>query len=357
MRALLTRLGQEHKLTFFSSRPLLLEGPSDAIIVSGLDRHLDLYLEAAGAQPVPVIGKGQMSVVAKLMRMMGKTPVVLADADGFTDSLDLIAIYAAEPSANAAAQMQGHSDLSAFARVVHSDFCKLVDNSWDDLAQYATAHRYWLNQETSANQPIAKRRAAFASLMSMNEDERLTLHNAISWTAMFHRLTALLNFLETSGCFFLRRGTIESYYQFGTVSSAEGKPIAAVEEVEGFTQQNQTFAEAQYKDILRALRFVSATQPLNEALALRELLLAITAPALAMLSSRDERSDPNILARKLVGEKASLVDLSVDYTNSSTPELVIRLQSKVLSVEGFPLRLPLGCNPITEIDRQLNIVH
>ncbi|MGH8780173.1 ATP-dependent nuclease [Paraburkholderia sp.] len=86
---LLARMGQEHKLCFFSKTPLLIEGPSDAIICNGLSTHLDIALEAGGAQLLPVIGKGQFPIVAKLFRMLGKEPMVLADADGLADGLDL----------------------------------------------------------------------------------------------------------------------------------------------------------------------------------------------------------------------------------------------------------------------------
>jgi hypothetical protein len=73
LQALLARLGESHTAAFFGSRTLLVEGPSDVIICSALERSLDLYLGAAGTQIVPVIGKGLMPVVAKLMRLMGKT--------------------------------------------------------------------------------------------------------------------------------------------------------------------------------------------------------------------------------------------------------------------------------------------
>ncbi|WP_208453785.1 AAA family ATPase [Burkholderia gladioli] len=89
IQGLVSRLGQEHKLSLFSRRPLLVEGPSDVIVCSALARKMDANLEAAGSQLLPVIGKGQIPVVAKLLRMMGKEPVVLADADALADSLEL----------------------------------------------------------------------------------------------------------------------------------------------------------------------------------------------------------------------------------------------------------------------------
>ncbi|BCT13075.1 hypothetical protein R1TS_11030 [Enterobacter cloacae] len=90
---LIARLGQEHKLSLFSKQPLLVEGPSDVMICSALANKLDIHLEAAGSQLLPVIGKGQMPTVAKLLRLLGKSPVALADADGIADGLDLVNSY------------------------------------------------------------------------------------------------------------------------------------------------------------------------------------------------------------------------------------------------------------------------
>jgi energy-coupling factor transporter ATP-binding protein EcfA2 len=64
IQGLIARLGQEHKLSLFCKRPLLVEGPSDAIICTALANKLDLNLEAAGSQLLPVVGKGQMPIVA-----------------------------------------------------------------------------------------------------------------------------------------------------------------------------------------------------------------------------------------------------------------------------------------------------
>lgn len=69
IKALLSRIGQEHKLALFARRPLLVEGPSDQIICSSLSVQLELNTEAAGSQILPVTGKGQMPVVIKLMRL------------------------------------------------------------------------------------------------------------------------------------------------------------------------------------------------------------------------------------------------------------------------------------------------
>lgn len=353
LRTLLARLGQEHKLTFFSAKPVLLEGPSDAIVCAGLDRRLGLYLEAAGAQPLPVIGKGQIPTVVKLMRLIGKSPIVLADADALADNLDLVGAYASEASVNQAANMRGYPNVSAFARTVYSDFCRLVESNWDDIAPKASRHQYWANRDTTMDETLPKRRAALATLMMLTDDERAQLPHSNSWTPMHMRLTALLDFLETAGCFVLRKGTIESYYQFVDPLISEGKPNAAIDEVENLSNEHSDFIELHYADPLRALRFASSTPRIDEAEALRELLLAVAAPALGSLSPETNEDTLNLLARRLVGEKASLLRLSLDPAHGGVPALEINLNSTVLDIKGFPIQLQKGCNPVTEIDKQL----
>lgn len=354
LRSLLSRLGQEHKLTFFSAKPLLLEGPSDAIICAGLDRRLGLYLEAAGAQPLPVIGKGQIPAVVKLMRLIGKSPIVLADADALADNLDLIQAYANELSVNQAANAQGYPDLKTFARTVHSDFCDLVDKNWADIAPKAKLHSYWKRRDITKDEVIYKRRSTLATLMSTSSEDRTNLPNSPSWESMYRRLTALFDFLEVAGCFLLRKGTIESYFQFVDASASEGKSNAAVEEVARFSNEEATFIQEHYAEPVRALNYASTTQPINEAGPLQDLILAVAAPALASLSHKTTEDTLNLLARRLVGDKASLLRLSPGHSNDEDSELMIHLNSEVLDVGGFPIRLRKGRDPVAEVTRQLS---
>jgi hypothetical protein len=202
---------------------------------------------------------------------------------------------------------------------------------------------------------MRKRRAVLATLMSMSAAERENLCNSSVWAGMHDRLSALLDLLETAGCFILRRGTIESYYQFSSPQGTEGKPTAAVGEVEGFMQQDEGVVEANYADILRSLRFAAAAEPIDEVRALRELLLGIAAAALGDLSEKTSEDELNMSARRLVGEKSSLLRLVPKVGDGGIPELEIHLNSSVLDVRGFPIRLQRGCNPVAEIDRQLGL--
>ena len=157
VQSLIARLGQEHKLSLFSKRPLLVEGPSDVIICSALGGKLDMHLEAAGSQLLPVIGKGQMPTVGKLLRLLGKTPVALADADGIADGVELVNSYLNDnPPADKRASSIGFSSANQMAGAIYADFCKLVDSRWNEISPRAEVHPYWVKDSLN-NRPFSRR--------------------------------------------------------------------------------------------------------------------------------------------------------------------------------------------------------
>jgi hypothetical protein len=359
LQELLARLGTEHKRAFFCERPVLVEGPSDAIICTGLDRLLDLNLGAGGAQLVPVTGKGQMPPVVKLMRLLGKEPVVLADADAIADGLDLIGIYASEPSVKEAAIEKAHRDASDLARKVYSDFCQRVEHGWHEVAPRAEQHPYYSDyvadgeEKAAAEEAKRRRRATLATLMSMSPKEVQELDNNAEWQELQVRLNSLLDSLENAGCFILRRGTIESYYQFVNQQGSRGKPLAAVQEVRSFSGMAPEEAKERYNDIARALRFAARTEPIDEMRTLRPIVKAVAAGVLDGFSETTTEEELAVCARALIEGKASLFRLRRLESKDGVPELEINLDSSVLNVSGFPVRLRQGCNPNDEIDRQL----
>jgi predicted ATP-dependent endonuclease of OLD family len=141
---LISRMGQEHKLSFFAQSPLLVEGPSDTVICAGLSSKLDIHLEAGGSQILPVIGKGQFPVVVKLLRLMGKTPFVLADADAFTDSNELVSAFASDPLADAEAVKRSHTNFAKMFAAVYGDFATAVEVEWESIKPLAAKmHEGW----------------------------------------------------------------------------------------------------------------------------------------------------------------------------------------------------------------------
>jgi len=209
MKAPLTRIGQTHREALFSIKPLLIEGPSDEIICNALDSRLDIYLGAAGSHLIPVDGTGQMTAMSKLMRAIGKPPVVLADIDGLADNLDLVKIFY-QTAAREKAVSHGHANIATFAKTIHDDFSTMVSNNWADLAPKASRHAYWT--DPASDQFVAKRRAALATLLNMSQRETRSISNGHSWNDLRIRFLILIECLEAAGCFFLRNGTIEDYY-------------------------------------------------------------------------------------------------------------------------------------------------
>lgn len=334
VQSLITRLGQEHKLSLFSKRPLLVEGPSDVIICSALAGKLDMHLEAAGSQLLPVIGKGQMPTVAKLLRLLGKTPVALADADGIADGVDLANSYLNDNLvADGHASKLGFSSASQMAGTIFTDFCKLVDSRWNEISATAEAHPYWVNKKAE-EETQAKRRSVFCTLFVTDDSELNKLTTDQAWVTIKDRLSALLNLLEQSGLFILRKGSIESYYLSSDQFTSIGKPSAAVSEIESFSQLTHGDTSTAYSDVVRCIRHASNAEVICEADALRDLLLSIVAPAHARLKSGETSTDFNVLARSLLGEKSKIFGLIVEGEN-----LLVSIESKILNVNGFPVAL------------------
>ena len=334
VQSLIARLGQEHKLSLFSKRPLLVEGPSDVIICSALGGKLDMHLEAAGSQLLPVIGKGQMPTVGKLLRLLGKTPVALADADGIADGVELVNSYLNDnPTADKRATSLGFSSASEMASAVYTDYCKLVDSRWDEISPHAEVHPYWVNRKAD-EEAQAKRRSAFCALFKSEDVGLSKLATDAAWTKIKARFIALLDLLEQCGLFILRRGSIESYYLSSDQFTSIGKPSAAVSEIDHLNQLAPQDIHNAYYDVVRCIQHASNAEVICEADALRDLLLSVVAPAHARFKSGDLSSNFNVLARSILGERSKILGLVVEGE-----KLVVSIESKILNVKGFPVAL------------------
>jgi hypothetical protein len=347
---LIARMSQEHKLALFAKSPLLVEGPSDSIICGGLANRLDISLEAGGSQLLPVIGKGQFPVVVKLFRLLGKSPVILADADGLTDGLDLANLFLDGPGLKSRVASMGFATGHDLSRTVYRDFCELVEKRWAEIKAMAELHPYWVTRDP-ADPDVKKiqRRAAFCTLFVQPEQSVSAIAYDGAWLTMKNRLTALLDVLETQGCFILRRGTIESYYRWVAASGNFQKPTAAAEEVAHFGPANFQELNDAYSDVIRCLKSAAAQRPIVEAESLRDLLLSIAAPALGRVAAGDA-GDLNNLARTVLGNTASLFELK-----GSAGQLEIQLTTKILDVVGFPMVLTPDDNLIKKVSAALGL--
>jgi len=354
LQALLARLGQEHKLALFCNKPLLVEGTSDQIICSAISRKLSLNTEATGSQILPVTGKGQFPVVVKLMRLIGKEPVVLADADALTDSLEIISSFTSLDTANKIASEMGHRDASKFARDIYTDFCEEVTRSWDNIKTNCEDHYYWKNRDLDKEELIAKRRCVFCWLFTTKNSDILKTQNGKDCISIKNRLSSLLDFLEKLGCFILRKGTIEAYYQHSDKLTNDEKPNAASYETNSLLEDEIKSVELSYADIIRAVKYCSNSKEINESEAIRNMLLAIVTPALASLNEETTDSELKIFSNNLFGSKASLFQLTLSIKGKDL-FLNVDLLSSIMDVKGFPIRIKKGSNPIEIVNSALKL--
>lgn len=352
VRELLTRLGQAHKSAFFSSRPLLVEGPSDVVICNALNQYLGLFLEAAGSQLVPVIGKGELPVVVKLFRLIGKKPVVLTDLDTLADNITFLDIFSSNQEIVEKIQEMGHGNFTSFSRSINTDFKVAIDNYWDILLPMAEKHSYWINRDTSKDELIAKKRAGMAVLLNMPNEDITKLQNGMDLYGIKRRLISLLDTLEVAGCFILRKGTIENYYQSVT-DVVTGKPNAAVEEIQYISTQSKEQIIENYSDIIRGLKYAASTNQIDEGKLVSDYLLAVVAPVLGSIDEQVTDEQLQFSARKFVGEIASIFKLT-RLVVDQTPVIRVDLNSEILEIDGFPVDFPKGANPIDVVKTRLH---
>src|SRR5262249_53439547 len=147
------------------------------------------------------------------------------------------------------------------------------------------------------------------------------------------------------GCFVLRRGSIEAYYRKADRLTSIEKPSAAADEMEYIAPLSIEQAEGEYAEIVRCIRFAAKAEMICEAEALRDILLACAAPALAKLQAGGGTQDIQVLVRSLMGDRSSIFDFSVN-----SGDITISLQSKILSATGFPLILKKGDDVLKKVN-------
>ncbi|WP_114908495.1 ATP-dependent nuclease [Haemophilus haemolyticus] len=319
VKGLVARLGQEHKLALFSRTPLLVEGPSDVIICNTLSDKLYLNLEAAGSQILPINGKEAMPETVKLFRLMGKTPTVLVDSDAFADSLDLVRAYFHDDQmrkdADRLVSEIGHSGILDFAKNIYDDFCSLVQNNWDSIANIAQKHSYFTLSE---NELLNKKRLALCTVFNeqnLNDD----------WNNIKNRLCVLFDIFEKTGLFILRKGALESYYHDN--NAITDKVEDAVTESEYILSSSEEL-ESRYQDIIKCLKYASNSEPIDESRAIRDEFLSFISP----IHAHYAEGAKNLNA---LGRPSSIFHHRINDEG----KLEVSITSKVLDVKGFPIIL------------------
>jgi hypothetical protein len=345
IKELIPRLSYSHKIAMFSKKPLLVEGISDSIVLNFVDDFLSKNISTAGSQIIPVVGKGQIPVVFKLMKLLGKDPIILTDLDSIADGLDIINLYNTNNDVNNLVAELGHSTIMAFARNVYNDFCSHIDNHWDDLSNYSEKHNYWINKDSSVEVVVSKRRAGLATIFNLKDIEMRKLNNSDKWSSIRLRFRGLIDILEKVGCFILRKGTIEDYYYTTPNLNNGNKTAFAVEETEFIIENNPTDFQNKYSDVIRSLEYAAKQENIDESNQVRDLVLQVISPILSSLSKINSTSDLTIKANQILKSDSELFDFNL-IKEDSRKSVEIKLKSTLLQVEGFPIIFSIDENPI-----------
>ena len=323
------RMGQIYKAGFFAKKILLIEGASDLIISKCLLQKLDLNIDVAGSQIVPVEGKGQFPVITKMFRLVNKEVCILTDLDGFTDDNKVTELFSTSPEADEIARSNSHRSMAEMIQNVRDEMTKLVDANQDRLAPIYESHPYWSNRKPSDDATKAIRRAVIAQL-----------------------LDNLLSSLEKIGCFVLRKGAIESYYQFAPSTTYDEKPTKAVEETSNLQDQSEAYIREKYGDIIRALEFVALTKKVDESFAVKKELLSELALVIGMLPRISDTKELYAAIKQAKGNNDSL--FTYDPINENGRLGVnVSIKSEIIDISGFPFRIFCGDNVNDVVERTI----
>lgn len=346
LAALIARLSATHRTAMFAEHVLLVEGPSDEIVVTQLARKFGLRLLARNTQILPVIGKGEFIEAAKLFRLMNKRVGLLADLDALADENDLVNYFSELPEARAIADQVGRANLADLDRDLRTTIAAFMSNFKDEVDMAAGDYPDWSSKDSSAD---SKRRVTLARILT----DPASFGNIASAQAesLCKKYKLLLTSLQNLGCFFLRRGAIENYYD-ATQEAGTGKPDRAALEAAGFDAREVRELAACYDDIYVALQHAAPNQLVDEDRLLRMKLGAILTPVILGMKFDSSDQQLDIIAKSTIGIDAIVFKL----TNKSTEQqlkLEVDIVSPLFEREAFPFEISPSENPITVVPRVL----
>lgn len=343
LKEFLLRMGGIYKEAFFAKKVFLIEGSSDLILCHYLSNRFHFDLDVAGAQIIPVEGKGQFPVVAKLFHIIGKEVMVLTDLDGFTDDNSVVNLFFGTPKATEIANDCGFGDMQEFVRSVKTAIDKMIQTNKEIMSPIYQKHPYWVNRDPEAEESKIIRRAMVAMLFTENDDTITTWAASDEWCKIKRRLTSLFDSLEKLGCFVLRKGAVESYYLHSPNITFNGKPSAAVLEITELADDNDTQVQEKYSDLLRALQFSASDKTVDESFAVQKELLSELALILGILNEQTTEAQIISAIKQARGTNSSLFSYHI-VKDDTRLGLVVSIKSNIINVTGFPLEIYQGDN-------------
>lgn len=353
LKEFLLRMSLIYNEGFFAKKVLLIEGSSDMILCRYLCNRLDLNLDVAGSQIIPVEGKGQFPIITKLFRLIGKEVCVLTDLDGFTDDNSIINLFSELPEGTKIANDHGNENLQSMIREIKTKIDEVIRSTKDNMISIYSQHPYWINRDLEAGEDKIIRRALVAQLFTVDEDELLTWPDSQEWTSLKKRITVLLDILEELGCFILRKGAIESYYTFSPNTTFNGKPSAAAHEVSCWEEKSTEQIYENFSDITRSLQFAALEKNVDESFAVKKELLSELALILGILPEVSTEKEILSCIKQSKGSVDSLFDYKIINENKRLG-VEVSLKSEIIDVAGFPFKAFVGDNVNSLIDEKIH---
>lgn len=349
----LLRMSLIYNEGFFAKRIFLIEGASDMIMCRYLCNRLDLNLDVAGSQIIPVDGKGQFPVIAKLFRLIGKEVFVLTDLDGFVDDNSVINLFTSLPKAVEIANFYGNGDLQGMVRDVKTKIDELIQTDKDGLKDIYESHPYWINRDADAEESKVIRRSIIAQLFQVSNEDLTKWPNCSQWKGLKTRLGVIFDILAKLGCFVLKKGAVESYYLYASNTTYNAKPAAAVLEISKLEEKTNEELMTYYADLILPLQFAALGKMVDESFAVKKELLSELALALGILDKVNSEKEILSAIKQAKGNINSLFDYSIINENNRKG-INVSLKSKIIDVEGFPLKAFVGDNVNTLIEANIH---
>lgn len=356
LKEFLLRMSLIYNEGFFAKKVMLIEGSSDMILCRYLCNRLNLNLDVAGSQIIPVEGKGQFPVITKLFRLIGKDVCILTDLDGFTDDNNVINLFSSLPEATEIANNHGNGDLQTMVRDIKTKIDELIRAHKINMRNIYENHPYWINRDPEVNEEKIVRRALIAQLFTDSEEKLSTWPNSGDWKSLKTRISVLYDILEELGCFVLRRGAVESYYAFAPNTTFNGKPSAAALEVSQLVEKTDEQICERYADLIRSLKFAALDKTVDESFAVKKELLSELALVLGILHKVSTEKELLSNIKQTKGSAETLFDYKI-INESNRQGVEISLKSVIIDVAGFPFKAFVGDNVNQIIDANIHIKH
>lgn len=340
LTTLISRLSATHRTAMFAEHILMVEGPSDEIVLTQLARKFNFHLLARNSQILPVLGKGEFIEAAKMFSLMNKRVSIMADLDALVDDNDLVNYFSELPEAKAVSEIIGRENLADLDRDLRVALTKFMTEFNKEVDIAADEYPDWSGKDSKAD---TKRRVTLARILSSPESfEGDASEKAKSLNIKYKVLTGAL---EKIGCFFLHRGAIENYYILKD-DAAKGKPELAALEAAGFESREYSEITKSYGDIYTALKNAAPHQLVDEDILLRMKLGAILPPV--MLSMKFDSTDDQLdaIARSAIGADARVFKL-INTSTELELKFKIYITSQLFQRTTFPFEVKSSDNPIS----------